>query len=513
MKKLCIAFAALLLTTQLAVAAGSEAPAPRNAPRTPVNRQSLADRKAAIAPSSTVQGDVTVIDSEKLRIGDLDIRLFGVVPPQLSASYGPQARATLDKLVTGQPISCLIRDRDQAGRFLATCRTASNTDLAIELLRRGLAVTARGSLAATDLAPPYMAAEQAAQSQKIGLWSGVTPAPVVAYAPAAAAVAPQPVKQSEATIMPPPAPPAAPVVESKKEEQPKADAVENKMPSTPLPASALLPTDDSFAVPDASVGFFARYQILITGLLMLLTACGIFGTISYQRRREKYDELKAIAAALRGELTAARGICQARLKTINSEADDKTASWPRIRVTLYQAYVGRLGWLGAELARQIASIYGQASDYAAYYNSDDDGKVEATPKRQALQTLIQHIEEVLPKLAHIERTGQKTHYAAAQFSKMMPVVERSITTTAPASPEKTAASEVTQPIAASHPIWNTMRKFARERFADTSPASPSEDHDYAAIIEEEMASMTFGEAEDDHDLTPANVTKIRPTGS
>ena len=131
-----------------------------------------------------------------------------------------------------------------------------------------------------------------------------------------------------------------------------------------------------------------------------------YGRAVAERRRDRRDEMKAIAAALRGELLAARAVCQARLKTW-AESESKSAAWPRIRSTLYQAYVGRIGSLGAMLARQIASIYGQAVDYAAYYNSaSSEGlRPEGVSKRQALQTLVQHIEEVLPKLAAIEQTG------------------------------------------------------------------------------------------------------------
>jgi superfamily I DNA/RNA helicase len=77
------------------------------------------------------------------------------------------------------------------------------------------------------------------------------------------------------------------------------------------------------------------------------------------------------------------------LRLIANEDDDRNTNWPRIRSTLYQAYVGRLGWLGAELARQVASIYGQASDYASYYNNlNDNNASSAMPKRQALQLLV-----------------------------------------------------------------------------------------------------------------------------
>lgn len=521
MKKLCLLFTVLFIASHGVALAAQEAPAPHRSPRTPVNRQVLSSPKPSLVPESTVQGQATVIDAEKLRIGDIDIRLFGIVPPQLSASFGPQARAALDKLVTGQPISCIVRDRDQAGRYLATCRTANNTDIAMELLRRGFAVTARGSLASTELMLPYMSAEQSAQSQKQGLWSGVVPpAPVVIPAPVAAAPAQLPVTQTVATqtasVMPPPAPPVAELKkeEIKKEEPAKIAAAENKVAAVapPLSASSLAPPAEEMAVAEtSSQGFFARYQILFTGLIMLATAFGFMGILSSQRRQEKRDEMKAIAAAFRGELTAARGVCQSRLKAITSEAEDKAAQWPRIRTILYQAYVSRLGWLGADLAHQIASIYGQASDYASYYSTDAEQKTDPTPKKQALQNLVNHIEEVLPRLMQIEQTGRKFTASRRVSIGTSEIVDKSITTHAP---EKAVAGEIAHPVTSpAHPVWESMRRFARERFADNPHASASDDHDYAVLIEEEMANLTFGEAEEEHQNAVANVTKIRPTGS
>ncbi len=523
MKKLfVIALTVLLLTAGLAAA--QEAPVPKNSPRTPVHRQALPDRKPLIPPSSTVQGQAVIIDSEKLRIGDIDIRLFGVVPPQLSASYGPQARALLDSLVAGQTISCLIRDRDQSGRFLATCRTPNNTDLAYELLRRGLAVTARGSLASTDLATPYLAVEQAAQAQKAGLWSGIVPAPVPVVVAPVKVEAPAKV---EAVLPPPPAP--APVVEAKpvKIEKVADKVIPSDAQVSAVAASVLAPPEeDVLALPQQpAAGFLMRYQLLVTGFIMLITALSILGVVSAQRRREKLDEMKAVAAALRGELMAARAVCQARLKTLTSEAEDKAMTWPRIRATLYQAYVGRLGWLGAELARQVASIYGQASDYAAYYNavsgSGDDASKEPTPKRKALETLAQHIDEVLPKLALIEQTGHVTapqhmyipaHYASTHVSAPIPAP---VTVEKTDVPPPTAVDEVTSPHPSAPPLWQSVQKFARDRFERKARSAAEEPHvhDYTALIEEEMANMTFGEAEEEPVKLPENVTKIRSAGS
>lgn len=153
------------------------------------------------------------------------------------------------------------------------------------------------------------------------------------------------------------------------------------------------------------MSFFERYQLLTTGLIGLVTALGLGALFFAFKVRQKRDELRSIAAALRGELMAARSVCQARLSKINHEGTDKNTSWPRIRILVFQAYVGRLGSLGADLSRQVASIYGMASDYASFYNTTE-ARSEGASKRQALEALIQHIEEVTPRLAQVETTGK-----------------------------------------------------------------------------------------------------------
>jgi endonuclease YncB( thermonuclease family) len=390
------------------VAAAQEMPAPRRMPRTPVSRQVLEVQHEPAPAARVLQGPAMIFDGEKLRIGETDLRLFGVVPPQLAASFGPQARATLDQQANGQSVTCQIRDRDRDGRLLATCRSSSGNDMALELLKRGLAVTARGSITGTDLATPYLSAEQAAQTQKIGLWS-MAPPPAAIAAPAIVATAPPapPIAHVETPALPP-------IVVKEDKAPPHIDKTPIAVATAPTDMQAKIAADvvdqraqaridDDNWEQDPEVGFFERYQLLIAGMLMLTTALSIIGALWAQKTRDKRDETKAVAAALRGELMAARGICVGRAKTITNEEEDHASIWPRIRGTLYQAYVGRLGLLGAELARQVASIYGQSSDYAALYNPN--GAAYDASKKTALETLARHIDEVLPKLANIEQTG------------------------------------------------------------------------------------------------------------
>lgn len=537
MKKLIIGLSIfLLLGSSFAMA--QEAPTPHRSPRVPVKRQAIVTHKDVVAQSREVQGTATIIDGEKLRIADVDLRLFGIVPPQLSASFGPQARMALDSLAANQNVTCQIRDRDHDGRFLATCKTPNNTDMALELLRRGLAVTARGSLGTTDLATPYLAAEQTAQTQKIGLWS------VVVSTPAASAPAPAPTPV--AALPTPPTPSTAtPTTEAKKDEkQSKADKLAAQSASSvpPVAASALQPPhEETHSFDDETPGFFVRYQILLTGFVMLATALGILGALSIQRRAERRDEMKAIAAALRGELMAARAVCQTRLKNIVTDADDKNTTWPRIRTTLYQAYVGRLGWLGAELARQVASIYGQTSDYVAYFN---DEARSLLPKRQALETLTSYIEEVLPKLAVIEQTGQrpamqsKTQaWSPAPRPVTAPLIESTAVETTPTLPKADitppqAVPPVVEPAAPAEaptteatteaaekaetspiPLWNKMRKFAREHLGEKHNESAEDfEPDYTMLIEEEIASLSFSDSSEEASSNPDQATKLRDAG-
>lgn len=436
------------------------APAPRSAPRTPVHREALNERHIP----RDVTGQALVIDGERLKIGDADMRLFGIVPPQLSANFGPQARAALDGLIGGgQAVTCAVRDRDHDGRLLATCRSAAGADPALELLRRGLAVAARGSIADTELAQPYVVAEQAAQAEKLGLWSVIVAAPVAG-----------------AIVAETPKPPVIAPVETSKTAEKTASAVMVPVRTASVAESGVVSDREN-------PGLFARYQIIIAGTLMLVTALSILGAIALQRSRDKRDEMKALAAALRGELMAARAVCLTRVKNIVTDEDDRAASWPRIRSTLYQAYVGKLGWLGAELARQVASIYGQASDYASYYNHLGDNVAPvAAPKRQALQTLAAHIDGVLPRLAAIEQTGHRTAPSLdpAVTSGVPPLAEIPLPMIASASVAEAGIEDR---------LRNVVRHW-RDRLIETRVVSTADEMqgDYAALVEEDAEHFSLG---------------------
>ncbi|MDE1900361.1 MAG: thermonuclease family protein [Alphaproteobacteria bacterium] len=500
------------------VAAAQEAPAPRRMPRIPVSHELLPGRRNAAPPSHHVTGPATILDGEKLHVGATDLRLFGVVAPQLSANFGPQARAALDKAANGQDVSCDIRDRDREGWLLATCAAANGEDLGLELLKRGLAVTARGSLSGTELDTPYLAAEQNAQNEKIGLWSIGIPAGAPAAAPATKPQA----KEQTTEAKPAPHADAA----SGNTVSPTTNAAETtvqaKVAADVIAQHAGDESDNAGAWAQGNEpGFFERYQILIAVFLMMGTAMGIIAALWMQKRRDKIDDTRATAAALRGELMAARAICAGRIREITSEAQDKSAAWPRIRTTLYAAYVGRLGLLGAELARQIASIYGQASDYAALYaGNTTNSAAQNTPKKASLETLIRHIDAVLPKLAAIEHGRPRTDApSAAPAPRPAPVTTQPIDYAEPAS---SAAPAEPSPMRHPAALWESVRAFIQNhRAALTEPPAPPhhdpavdpEISEYAAMIEADMARyQMYSETIDPLDISPDSKPKSR-TGS
>ncbi|MGE4350804.1 MAG: thermonuclease family protein [Bdellovibrionales bacterium] len=458
---LCLTSAFFLLSAGSALA--QYAPVPKKSPRTPVTKQVLKGGKtSSLAPSHILSGLATVLDAERLRIQNIEVRLFGVVPPQMGASFGPQARAVVDALTQGS-VTCQIKDRTRDGNYLALCNNEAGSDFGLELLRRGLATCARGSLRSTPYEAPYQAAEAAAQNQKLGLWSGSIPAAAsessirevmaktqIAKIEAdkakqeakkaqnelekakaqleqlesiatAAEIATQPMEPQDTTTadIPSPEPTTTTVLSlstGKNIAAPlppfKPDLAVNLLqPPTAQEVQAVL---DAAKAPPLSADqgrlaapqtFVERYQLILSALLLFGTAVTLSAAFAWNKARQKREDMRSIAAALHGELMAARSVCKARLVKMKQDGSAKAVAWPRIRILVFQAYIGKLGCLGAELSRQIASIYGMASDYAAYYAGSGAAQPE-TAKQRALETLIRHIEEVTPRLNQIEKEGR-----------------------------------------------------------------------------------------------------------
>src|SRR5262249_42664949 len=121
-------------------------------------------------------GQPQAVDGDTIRLGGARIRLWGVDAPEarqdcLDASgrswaCGEAATARLRAMLAGGPASCTPQDRDRYGRVVAGCSTAGR-DLGARMVALGLAVDwPRYSKGA------YRDEEEAARSEKIGMWAG-----------------------------------------------------------------------------------------------------------------------------------------------------------------------------------------------------------------------------------------------------------------------------------------------------------------------------------------------------
>lgn len=130
----------------------------------------------AFAPSTgqVMLGSPTVVDGDTFRFGNETVRLYGIDAPESEQTCtrgsetwacGQEATSALRQYVAGGRLDCKSRDFDVYGRIVAVCR-ANGRDLSQAMTERGFAV----ALPQTTTA--YVAAEQAARTQRKGIWAG-----------------------------------------------------------------------------------------------------------------------------------------------------------------------------------------------------------------------------------------------------------------------------------------------------------------------------------------------------
>lgn len=341
-----------------------------------------------------LEGRGQALDGERITVGGREVRLFGIVTPALTSSYGPQTRLYLDRMLSNSNVLCKVTSQDTEGNPVAFCGTVKVPDLSYEMLRQGWAMVDRRTLKGNALSGVYEKAEQEAQTQNRGIFA---PAPMAMAVPVSDPTKAVTVPMPETAQAPEPVA-SAPVLPDIRSALQKLSAGAEEVPA---------------AEPGTAGDFIERYQILL-GAFVLMLAAGIFGFfLLWREKRVLKEKRRALAAALRGELMSARLICRTRarelLKQKKTEIEPRHPSqlWPRVRSIVYQAHVSQLGLLGAELARQVASVYGQCADYAAYYQSN---AVQRMPiphvVGETLTTLAEHMDTLLQGLHEVEVTGK-----------------------------------------------------------------------------------------------------------
>ncbi|MBO6781842.1 MAG: thermonuclease family protein [Alphaproteobacteria bacterium] len=139
----------------------------------------LAGPAQAENDTGVVKGTAQVIDARTLAIDGRNISLYGVTTPRMSDwPWGPFARAALDELAHGKPVSCLVIETDRHRQPVARCNVPGDSlvgekTLGEAMIRAGWAThhrLATHGRAPAGLIDRYDDAEDAARSEKVGIW-------------------------------------------------------------------------------------------------------------------------------------------------------------------------------------------------------------------------------------------------------------------------------------------------------------------------------------------------------
>jgi endonuclease YncB( thermonuclease family) len=129
---------------------------------------------SAPAIAAPLSGVGNSIDGDSLKVGETEVRLYGIDAPELSQTCQRDGRAwecgsesayQLSKLVNGKQVNCSSMGADTFGRTLARCRVGE-IDLNRTMVATGYALAYRRY--STD----YVSAEESAKLAKRGIWIG-----------------------------------------------------------------------------------------------------------------------------------------------------------------------------------------------------------------------------------------------------------------------------------------------------------------------------------------------------
>lgn len=116
-------------------------------------------------------GAALPLDGDTLRLASGHcVRLWALDAPEFKTAAGPASRAALDELITGKTVTCQDLGDRSHGRVVARC-SAGGKDLGEAMLRLGQAYTYRTYLDDPSWAQRYIAAENAAREERLGLWA------------------------------------------------------------------------------------------------------------------------------------------------------------------------------------------------------------------------------------------------------------------------------------------------------------------------------------------------------
>jgi len=128
-----------------------------------------ASRQFSSVSVGSVEGRPRLVDGDSFFIGATEVRMQGIDAPEGRQTCfrdgrdwrcGEEAKCELERAVGSASIRCDVHAKDQHGRALATCTSATGQNLNQHMVQSGLAV-AFGS---------YEAEEREARTARRGLW-------------------------------------------------------------------------------------------------------------------------------------------------------------------------------------------------------------------------------------------------------------------------------------------------------------------------------------------------------
>lgn len=330
------------------------------------------------AVSEGVIGQAVIVASHRLRINEQEVVLFGVQPPKGNDLLRATATAKLGEMTAGKTVTCSFPFHDQIHPIPARCATDQAQDLSWVLLTEGLAEINQEDLQEYPETPEksllveaYENAVQHAKDQEKGLWS--------AEAQAISKRQLSPELESEQLLAEAELPTAVP-------KQPTTDKILQPVTTATFKETPPLYTEEAVSeLPSTSLAeeeaadmamlaqlnpsyiyaFFAALALAVFfGLVLISGAIKLrarqeHGRINGVRRREKM----ALAAALRGELLAARASVQRHLSCLDIHRRHvrgiEMSIRPIVSTRVYDKSIENLWLLGShDLVEMLAVTYG-----------------------------------------------------------------------------------------------------------------------------------------------------------
>lgn len=84
--------------------------------------------------SKILDGDTFTLSGTSRRI-----RVWGLDAPERNERGGSAATQTLQSLISGQSLDCVVRDMDRYGRIVGQCFLPDDRDITAEMIRLGVA--------------------------------------------------------------------------------------------------------------------------------------------------------------------------------------------------------------------------------------------------------------------------------------------------------------------------------------------------------------------------------------